>query len=413
MHLNLLTFITPDMLLSSFVYPASGLLLQIVLRGPTLLRFCVLGLVLGFGFLAKAIMLPLTGVFIFVAIFSNFRRRFTIIYSCVSLLVFCALVTPYVIELSRKEGHFTTGNAGSLNYAWHINEAPYVHWRGDPPGLGQPEHPTRMIYTSPRVFEFGQPFTATYPPWYDPAYWNAGLHPHFEWGGQVTAIKSSLSQYLRAFWSQSVLIAGVLVLLAMRQPVLTAFNEFLAVWYLWLPALAAFTIYGLIWVEGRYVTQFFVLFWAAVLTLVRLPEREDSRRLIRVVVAVMVILMAIRIFVNLLADGARGRNQSMMQAQLAEHLAASGLHPGDKVVTVGTDADEGWEKITKIRVVAEVLPDDAGTFWALDEPTRRHVCELLAKTGATVLVTSAVPDRVPPTGWERVDDTQLYLFRLN
>src|SRR5215469_16527615 len=59
MHLGLLTMTTPDMLLSTFVYLASGLLVKIVFCGSTLGRFCALGLVLGLGFLAKAVMLPL------------------------------------------------------------------------------------------------------------------------------------------------------------------------------------------------------------------------------------------------------------------------------------------------------------------------------------------------------------------
>jgi hypothetical protein len=413
MHLNFLTDVTPDMLLSAFVYLASGLILRMVLRGPTIRRFCVLGLTLGFGFLAKAIMLPLAGVFILVAALSNRRRKFVIGYACASVLVFSVVAAPYVFELSKKEGHFTAGDAGLLNYAWHINGAPFVHWRGEIPGLGKPVHPTRLICTSPSVFEFGEPITATYSPWYDPVYWNAGLHPQFDWAAQTMAIKESLSQYLRAFWSQSVLIAGVLVLLAMRQPFRAAFVEFLAVSYLWVPAFVAFFIYGVLWVEGRYVTQFFVLFWAAALTLVRLPDGEDSRRLIRGVVIVMVVLMGIRVSVNLVTYGVRGRDQSLLQTQLAERLAASGVRPRDEVATVGAELGEGWQKLTRVRVVSEVAPGEEGTFWSADDATRRHVCELLARTGATVLIASRVPEWAPTTGWDRVDNTSLYLFRLN
>jgi hypothetical protein len=413
MHLNLLTDITPDMLLSAFVYLTSGLILRMVLRGPTLRRFCVLGLTLGFGFLAKAIMLPLAGVFIAVATLSTRRRKFVIGYACASVLVFSVIAAPYVFELSKKEGHFTAGDAGPLNYAWHINGAPFVHWRGEIPGLGKPVHSTRLICTSPSVFEFGQPITATYSPWYDPAYWNAGLHPQFDWHGQVVAIKGSLSQYLRAFWSQSVLIVGTLVLFAMRQPFRAVFNEFLAISYLWVPAFVAFFIYGVLWVEGRYATQFFVLFWAAALTLVRLPNREHSRRLIRAVVIVVVVLMGIRVSVNLVTYGIRGRDQSKLQTRLAERLAASGVHPKDEVATVGAELGDGWQKLTKVRVVAEVAPGEEGTFWSADDRTRRHVCELLVRTGAKVLIASGVPSWASTIGWERVDNSSLYLLRLN
>jgi hypothetical protein len=413
MHLNFLTFTTPDMLLSTAVYLAAGLILKIRLSGPSLRRFALLGLALGLGFLTKAVMLPLAGVFVAAAVLSGFRK--TRIFPCAlaTVLAFCALAGPYVYELSNKLGRFSVGEAGSLNYAWHVDGIPLVHWQGEPPQLGIPKHPTREIFSSPLVYEFGTRAAATYPPWYDPTYWNEGLRPRFYLAGQLTAFKTSLSQYLRAFWSQAVLIAGVLVLLAIRQTTRTIFREFARVWYIWIPALAAFAMYGIVWVEGRYVSQFYVLFWAAVLTLVRLPDGKESRRLLRVVVAVIAILMSIRIAVNFVNDSIYRHRSAEIQMEIAEGLTAKGIVPGEKAAVIEAGLGEEWQELTRILIVAEISDPDDNKFWASNSVTRTQVCQVLAKTGANVLIATSVPQWAVTTDWERVGATPVYIFRLN
>jgi hypothetical protein len=290
---------------------------------------------LALGFLAKAVMLPLAGVFLTAAVLPSLRQRLVLPYALASVLAFLAFAGPYIFELSRKEGHLTAGEAGTLNYAWHVNGAPFVHWQGELPGLGTPKHPTRKILSSPQIYEFAIPLLATYPPWYDPSYWNEGLHARFDGVDQLGAFKANLGQFLRVFWSQGVLIASVLVLLAMRQMRRSIFKEYLAIWYVWAPALAAFVIYGVVWVEGRYLSQFLVLIWGAALILVRLPRGTESRRLIRAVVAVAVTLMGLRVAVNLVKDSVRGHHAAELQMQIAEGLAAKGLQEGVRLTVEG------------------------------------------------------------------------------
>jgi len=413
MHLGLLTMTTPDMLLSTFVYLASGLLVKIVFCGSTLGRFCALGLVLGLGFLAKAVMLPLAGVYLAIAAVSRLRRRPIIFHLLASIIVFCLLAGSYVMGFSKKEGRFTVGDAGALNNSWHINGIPYFHWQGDPPGSGHPEHVTRMILASPQVVEFGEPIIATYSPWYDPAYWNAGLHPRFEWAGQIKAMEATMDVYLQLLWKQSVLIAGLAILLGMRRDsVRTILKEFLAVWPVWVPALAAFSIYAVIWVEPRYVAQFSVLFWGAVLTLVRLPN-NPVRRLVRTVVVLLVIVMGSH-SLNLVAHaGYYGHHLSDVQTMQAERLRASGLYPRIRVAMIGVSWAEGWQQIARLRVVAEIPAGNEESFWTANDAVRSHVYDLLAQAGAKYVIASRVPDCASSTGWVHVDDTPLYLFRLN
>lgn len=412
MHLDLMAFMSPDMLLSAIVYLTVGLILKIRLRGPTLLRFCLLGLLLGVGFLAKAVMLPLAGVFLAAVVLPNLRQRFLLFYTLAASVAFAGVVSPYIYVLSRQKGHFTTGEAAKLNYAWHVNGAPFTHWQGEMERLGKPEHPPRQIFSSPLIYEFGTPVRGTYPPWYDPSYWEGGLRARFDLGGQLHALARNLNQYLRALWSQNALIACVLVLVALRRDVRLIFHDFLSIWYLWLPAVAAFGLYGLVWVEYRYVSQFFMLFWAAALTLVHLPGQNESRRIIRVVTIVAVLLLTIRIGINLVEEGIAGHRRAGLQMDIAEGLSVQAVRPGEKVALIDAGLGEGWQKLARLVVVAEIPFEERDTFWAADTERRRQIYHVLAKTGAKVLIAPETPNWAQVVGWEKVGATPVYFYRL-
>jgi hypothetical protein len=401
---------TPDMLLSTTVYLAAGLILRIRLKGPTLTRFFLLGVCLGLGFLTKAVMLPLGVVFLIVAAPSRQPRNLP--YTLLAGLVFAGIASPYVIALSKTTGHFTVGEAGYLNYAWHVNGTPFVHWQGEPSELGKPVHPTREIFPSPRIYEFAGATRGTYPPWEDPSYWNEGLRARFDLAEERAALKKSLGEYLRAVRSQGVLVAGILVLLAMRRSRWAIAEEFLAGWYLWIPALAAFALYGAVWVEGRYVSPFLVLLWGAILTLVRVPEHENGRRLIPAVVTIVVALMSIQLAVNFARDIVQARKEAKLQMNIAEGLSARGVFPGEKVAVVDAELGDEWQKLLRVSVVAEIPYGEDHKFWAAPPAQRLQIYEALEKAGAQVLIAPTVPDGASTVGWERIREAPVYFYDL-
>jgi hypothetical protein len=68
-----------------------------------------------------------------------------------AILVFSALVSPFVIVLSRSIGHFTPGDSGRLNYAWFVDGPETKTWmnRG---GAPLPFYPGPVAPGSVRVF---------------------------------------------------------------------------------------------------------------------------------------------------------------------------------------------------------------------------------------------------------------------
>jgi hypothetical protein len=412
-HLDLVTSTTPDMLLSTMIYLLAAQVLRIRLRGITWPRFCLLGLLLGAGFLAKAVMLPLAGAFLLCVILPHFRQRFLLVYGLAALAVFVGVVSPYLYELAREKGQFTTGEAAGLNYAWHVNGAPFAHWQGELVGLGTPEHPTRKISSSPNIYEFATPVRGTYPPWYDPSYWNRGLRLRFDIKNQLAALRRNLKHVLRAFRRQTALVICVLLLIALRRDLGSTAHDFFRVWYLWFPAWAALGLYCLVWVEDRYLAEFFVLLWAGILISIRFPNREKNGRFVRMVTSAAMLILAIQTGTNIIRECTNGHRAARLQMAIAQGLIIQGVQPGEKVAVVDAGLGEDWQKLMRVVVVAEIPLQERETFWCADIGKRNALYQALAKTGANVVIASEVPDWASTESWRKVQSTPAYIYWLN
>src|SRR5205085_1387648 len=206
--MNRVARVSPDLLVSVWVYLTVGLLLRMRAGDLRWLNFVLLGLVLGVGYLTKTVMFPLAFVWLACAIFAIKPRRRIAPRIFVALLVFLFVAMPFVVALSRTEHRLTIGDSARLNYAWYVNRiTPFTHWQGEPAGSGTPAHPTRQIFTAPNVYEFATPVAGTYPPWFDPTYWYAGVTPHFNLRQQAHAIARNLYLLARFIGTRIFLLA--------------------------------------------------------------------------------------------------------------------------------------------------------------------------------------------------------------
>src|SRR5205085_1929448 len=207
--MNRVARISPDLLVSVWVYLAAGLLLRARAGASSWLNSALLGLVLGVGYLTKTIMFPLAFVWLACAVFAIKPRRHGAPRVVVALLVFLFVAMPFVVALSRTEHRLTIGDSARLNYAWYVNRiTPFTHWQGEPAGSGTPAHPTRQIFTAPNVYEFAAPVAGTYPPWYDPTYWYAGVTPHINLRQQAHASARNLFLLARFICAHIFLLAA-------------------------------------------------------------------------------------------------------------------------------------------------------------------------------------------------------------
>ena len=421
--LDLITIwvVTPDMCVAAFVYLAAGIILRIRTESAGWLKFVLLGVILGFGYLAKAAMLPLAFVFLGVSMFSVAKLRRAVPRVLVALATFLLLGGPFIAALSRAKNRLTFGSSAELNYAWHVNGVTrFVHWQGEPSGSGRPRHPTRRLFDMPEIYEFGSPIGGTYPAWYDPSYWYEGVVLHFDLGEQIRALVANARVYFNVFYHfQSGLIVGFLILCFMGGRRWLCVKDIWENWSLLIPAISALGMYSLVHVELRYIGAFVVLLWMGVFSGLRLPDSRESRRLTACVSIALLLVMMIPISTST-AEKAYAAARDLMrkqdahaQWQAADGLNRMGVQPGDSVAFMGDPFDPYWARLARVRIVAEIPEGEVDDFWAADQMVKSQVIKTFAGAGAKAIVTTNVPDSASTSGWERIGNTDYYAYILS
>ena len=410
-----LALLTPDVCVIAFVYLASGLVIRIRMNPAGWRTFFTLGLVLGLGYLAKAPLFPMAFVFLGVSALVVGNARAALPRVSVALLVFLIIACPLVRALSIAHGRLTFGDSARLNY-WHfINESPMVNWQGEPSGSGTPEHPTRKILDAPPLYEFATPIKATYPCWYDVPYWNEGMKPHFDIRGQARVLITSLVEYFRIFaMMQGGLIAGTLMLILFGGRGHTSARDIGKQWHLLIPALAGMGMYALVYVESRFLAAYVVLFWAAILSGIRVPGSTESRRVAAAASIAMLVTLGIQVAGRTGTDITEGiADRGKVQCEVAEGLKRLGVQRGDTVASAGDSYVAYWARLAKVSIVAEV-PDYSGEsfWWAADPQVKAKVFEAFGKTGAKVVVADRMPLPNWSADWQRVGNTSYYVHFL-
>src|SRR5580704_17117858 len=115
------TFLTPpyleqpDILVFALYLIAAAICMRLTSDSEELWRYALLGVVLGLGYLTKAVMFPLA--FSFIAVVA-LRREWQRVLPKILLatVVFAAVSTPFIFELSKSKGRLTYGDAGVVNY---------------------------------------------------------------------------------------------------------------------------------------------------------------------------------------------------------------------------------------------------------------------------------------------------------
>jgi hypothetical protein len=404
--------VTPDMCVAAFVYLAAGLLLRARGGIATWRTFVLFGAVLGFGYLAKAVMFPLAFVFLAVATltFGNTWKAEPRIL--ISTLVFLLIASPLIVALSHAKGRLTFGDSARVNYEIYVDG---VDW--SIPSDNGLTHPVKKIVEAPAppTYEFGKPIGGTYPLWYDTSYWHEGIKPRFDLKGQLQAIKEALFLYYLTFFSQFLQLnvsVGFLMLFALGAPRSLCLKTGPTVWPLVILALSALGLYSLVHVEWRFIGAFVCLLWLGAFSLVRLPAARDSKRLIA---GVIIAIAATTCLSAVWWMNHRDPESGPAYWEAARALNEKGIRPGDKVAVVGSigPALEGvayLARLARIQIVAQVNEPDG--FRTADSSTQSQVTEAIARTGAKAILTFPEPPLSPESQWQRLGNTNYYTHLL-
>jgi len=390
--------VQPD-LLTACLYLAACLF---VLEG----RPVLLGLALAAGYLAKAAMLPFAAVLLGCWFFVDRRRALL----AGAVLVICCL--PWWMALRQHTGRWTIGDSGPINYAWEVNGV--TRWNHGQGGI----HSTRQISSAPDAFVYPEPFKATYPPWYEPSYWYAGLEKApFSLTNQLRALRENAAP---AFWHWFS-TPGFLAVLALGTRMrdwsgLRA--ELRGRWLLALPALATIGMYVAVFFETRYLAPQFFLLGTLPLHAAYFRCGPPAARLFPLAAAAALLFtLAAELGVSaksLLLE----RNTANPNAEVAAELKAAGANPETPVAFIGLTLQPEWARQAQLRIVGDVpfvYGRDPGLhryikfdrtnlkhFWQASPFAREHIYEGFRNAGARFVVAHEVPPDADTTGWTRL-----------
>ena len=424
LHLISIWSVTPDMLMSAFVYLAAGMLVSMRMGKQSWGLFIIFGMVLGLSYLAKAVMFPMSMLFLIICLVSttNFRQRLP--YVLIAALFFFLFSVPFIAIVSIHEGRFTFSDAGMLTYVRHINGVPYPHWQGEPPGSGIPTHPTRLIFLSPPIYEFGEPVGGTYPITYDPYYWYEGVTIRRDLSQQIDYTLFSLIYFFDLlFRQQSALLIGIITLYWVGRSKRLTLVDFPFRWGLVMIAMFAFAFYGSVNVIGRYIGVFIVLFWTDLLANIHVAREQQKRNLALFLGIIMIAFMAMNIVAINLAgywnlSGKPDLHQEAVEdgvppswpGEVAQELHQLGVKPGENVAIIGYGFDSFWARLARVKIVSEMLGHQATDFWLGDEALQQEVLQAFAGTGAEAVVAEYVPEYARLDGWNRVGNSNFYIY---
>lgn len=399
--------VTPDTLVAAMVYLIAATILQIRNSG-SLALFIKLGVLLGISYWCKAVMFPLSILFAFIACVAAPRGQKRYLKTAVALLVFAIVSAPLATMLSIKDGHFTFGNSGWLNYSSYVSPGGRVrNWQGQPAASGTPLHATRKIFANPDVFEFAQPIAGTYPPSDDPPYWNAGRKWTFSIRAQAVAITHHLVLYTNLFLlDQAGILVGVLALLFCAGNLK---KILLANWPLLAMVCCALGTYALVHVENRFLGAYIALLWIALLWGVELPSSTAQSKLVHY----LLIAMAVSCLLSTAGDAYRLRRDSVSYSaypdlQVASQLQTAGVHPGDQIAVIGRGNWDYYAQFAQVKIISEIMDEDTAAFWTSSPAVRNEIYTAFAGTGATALVTRPPLAPLDP-GWIKLGDTPYYM----
>ncbi len=409
--------ITPDLLVAMLVYLDAGLLLS--LRASTKRsRTCLLlGLTLGLGYLAKAILFPMAFVFIVVAFFVIGEWRKAVLPVAMTFLLFCAVAAPLFISMSKRVGRPSYSEAGNMNYTWHVNHFnPYFSSiSGPPPYL---KHPMTLLYKSPRVFGFREPLAFTYPPRSDMEYWSTGAHSVINPRDQLRAIGENLTVLFADVHivPLSGLIGVAVILLLMSPDAPRRFKDILRSWPLFVPGVVAPCLYLLVSLEPRYVAPFLVMVLLGLFPGILLQNPKDTAKrttISAVVVATSLMVLTALLVVYHLAGFPRGEKGDLY-LEVGQSLNRAGVRSGEDVAIIG-DSSDGcrWARMARVRIVAQILREDVADFWQVSSPrVKAGVYDAFAKAGAKAVVAEQSPPSGELADWQRLGDTHYYMHFL-
>lgn len=410
-----LAHVGPDLLLTGIFFVVLGILCRLHSGAGNIFTLsATLGVTLAIGYFTKAVLLPISVVVIFCAALLLWRRRGGRLAPAITVVVLIILISPWVFALSKQKGRLTIGDSGRLNYAWRVDDARlFRHWQGEPgdPVHGVAVHPTRALGTNPTVFEFGSPVGGTYPPWYDPTYWYEGVHGRRSPVPQIRRLLQSAQDFFDQQWfypALAALVAGGVI--AGLPGTRSAMGM---TWFVLLPVVAQFGLYAAVLVIPRYLAPLMVPLVTTLLFALSVAAgaRDAWRRAaIGAIGTGLSVVFAAMLFYHVWFIDHR-QPPGHPHLEVSREIQSLGVPRGARVAIIGEGTETYWAHLAGMKVVAEIVPEEALAFWTKSPGEQEAIIGRLKSAGAVAIVADHVPVWADKAGWIDLGDGVRWLRR--
>jgi hypothetical protein len=177
-------------------------------------------------------------------------------------------------------------------------------------------------------------------------------------------------------------------------------------------SVAALGAYASVLVEERYVGAFFALLLVGLLSGVEIPKRSPrAAMLVGIAVLNLVLVTGMHMRRDYSDENRSKIHIGDVEAAIA--LREYGILPGDRVARINPRVADGWARLAKVAIVAEVRMSAVESFWKAAPATQQALLHAFAATGAKAAISYSYPRRaVLPAGWQRLGNTDYAVFRL-
>lgn len=402
---------TPDMLMTGFLYLAVAVLLRLWCGADNAATYAILGAVLGLGYLAKAFMFPLGIVMIGMTLLFGGGIRRRVKHAAIAVVALAFIGGPFMVALSRRANHPTFGEAAKVVHLVYIDGAgPTPFWERLGDASGKLVYPPTKIFTPLPAYAYATEPGITRNAWFDPGHLTEGVKPGFNPRKQVRAVFGNIQIY---GWVARRMAA--LILAAVLVGYLAGWRRTLAAlrwsWPLWLTGIVALGAYSTLWVEERYIGGLIAIVWLGFFIGLRLPKRS-SPLLASGVLLVVLLNLAVYTVNQMRRDYAANADKTRINdLEAANALHALGIAPGSYVARINPRVADGWARLARVSIMAEVPRTVAPRFWTAPPDTQAGLLRAFAGAGARAVVAFSSP-RQPslPAGWRWLGSTNYSVY---
>jgi len=417
---TLVGIVTPDLIVAAIMFLIFGMILQFTAGRKGIAFAGLMGFVFGIGYLAKTAMFPFGFAVLATMLGVAWKRRSGIWLTAIALICFLATSAPFIAAISWNNHRFTFGDSGKMNIAWHVNgtKPMYFHWQGD--AKSRALHPTRRILRWPEVYEFAFPVSGTYPVFYDPTYWWAGVDTRMSLAGEIACLKTNAMTIGFYFVGPAGILTAIVLLMFFQADGITDFwKQLIRFIPILVPSAVVFLMYAMLIWEPRYTSAAMLAVLGALIASTRISDQTRRTMVLRsasFTLALMVVILSLQTI-------HKARTESpfwMKTVEATEEMRAMGIQAGESVALIGdafpsdglTNLD--LARLDHVRIIAEVphsweRGDSATAFWNQDSAGQQIVLAALKNAGAKVVIANLLPLKLPP-GWAPVGGTGYAVF---